>query len=63
MNARHPEMRTSRTPKIVGIVAAVVVTVWLFDAVASLATQDASTTLVQSQPTVVAQSADTPIVR
>ena len=39
-NARRPQMPVSRTPRIVAAVAAIIVTAWLFEGVASLCERD-----------------------
>jgi hypothetical protein len=56
MTARHPEMPTSRAPRIVAIVAALLVTAALFDGVALLSGLDRGDARMQNAKTVVAQS-------
>ena len=61
IEARNPQFRTSKTPRLIAAVAAIVITVVLFDGVALLGDNDDSYALAATQPTMVAQSSsDTP---
>ena len=62
MNARHPEMPTSRTPRIVAVIAALFVTAVMFDGVASLSALDSADGHIEDAKTVVAL-AETTVVR
>ena len=55
MNTRHPEMPTSHAPRILAVIAALLVTAALFDGVASLSGLDSNDTM-QNGTTVVAQA-------
>jgi hypothetical protein len=56
MSTRRPELPPSRTPKIIAVVVAVVITAALFSAVASLGVYDSGSLPVKTHTTVVAQS-------
>ena len=62
MNPRHPVMPPSHAPRIVAVLAALLVTAALFDGVASLSGLDSNDNSMQNGTTVVAQ-AETTVVR
>ena len=56
MNPRHPEMPKSHAPRIVAVIASLLVTAALFDGVASLSGLDGDDAQMQNGTTVVAQA-------
>jgi hypothetical protein len=56
LNARNPQYTFSRTPRIIAAVAAIVVTIVLFDGVALLGGRDDGRATAAASGTVVAQS-------
>ena len=56
-NPRYPEMPAPRAPRIVAVMAALLVTAALFDGVASLSGIDNNDPPIQNGATVVAQAA------
>ena len=56
LNARNPQYTFSRAPRIIAAVAAIAVTVLLFDGVALLGGRDDGQTMAAANGTVVAHS-------
>ncbi|MEP6702080.1 MAG: hypothetical protein ABJB04_03755 [Betaproteobacteria bacterium] len=56
IEARNPQFKTAKTPRLIAAVAAVIITFVLFDGVALLGDNDDSSALVAAQQTMVAQA-------
>ena len=63
INARNPQYVTSRTPRIIAAIAAVIVTAVLFDGVALLGGRDNGVSTAAVTGTVVAQSSSESVAR
>jgi len=63
IRARNPQFVSSRTPRIVAAVAAIIVSALLFEGVALLGGRDAGPGLMDLAGTVVAQNASAPAAR
>jgi hypothetical protein len=63
IRARNPQFKSSRTPRIIAAVAAIIVSVVLFDGVALLGEPDLGRGMNDANATVVAQNAASTVAR